>query len=65
MIARSAGPPRLTAATVPIAIPDGIAQIRQAIINSTDGPIAAPSSSATGRLEIRERPRSPCATRAR
>ena len=65
MIARSTTEPRQTAATVPIARPSGIDQIRQAAISSTVGPMASPSSAATERLEIMERPRSPCTTRAR
>ena len=63
MIARSTRPPRQTAASVPMAMPSGIDQIRQAAISSTVGPMAAASSDVTVLFEIRDRPRSPWATR--
>ena len=65
MMARSTSVPRFIAATVPMAMPSGIDQIRQASISSTVGPMAAASSSVTGLLEIIERPKSPASTRSK
>ena len=65
MITRSMIEPRSTAASVPMAMPSGTDQIRQATISSTVGPMADHSSSVTALLEIIERPMSPWAIRSR
>ena len=63
MTIRSVTRPRRTAATVPIRMPSGTAQIRLASISSTVGPTVLASSLTTVELLMIERPRSSCSTR--